>query len=100
MISPNDINTRAQEIQDLLAQNEILHAAKRLMDFVRDFSEIKGHLKEVIAINATATRLRTNERMNMLSFNELTRSYNLLIFQILELVDIIQEDLAIKNSLI
>ena len=89
----NTISKRCSEVQNLLAENKISIAAKRLMDFVRDFSNESDHLNEVIAIHATAVRLLGHERKNTLSFNELETNYNRLLFRMLMLMDTIQAEL-------
>lgn len=96
MVAANDINQRTEEIQMLIASDNVPQATKRLMDYVRDFSESKDFLNEVIVISATYNRLDKQERRSLINFDEAEKRRNRLLFQMLQLIEDIQDTLASK----
>ena len=69
-------------------------AIGRLMDFVRDFSDDKDELNEVIVISASYRHLEKAERRQLLSFRDAEEERKKLIFQVLELMDSVKATLA------
>lgn len=96
MVAPNDIAQRCQEIHLLIMADDVDRATRRAMDFVRDFSEDRGQLNEVIVISGSYTRLEKRERQGLLDYEEAERQRRKLIYQMLELVDLIQRELATR----
>ena len=96
MIEPNDIGKRSQEIHLLVAEDNVPQAVKRLMDFIRDFSEDNERLKEVTVISASYHRLEKLERRGTLSFEKTEQQRNTILFRMLDLLHSVQEQLAYK----
>ena len=96
MIAPNDINKRAEEIQDLIASDKIGDAIKLLLGFVRDFSEEKEDVNEVIVISQTYNRLEKLERRRTINFDQASEQRNKLLYQILDIIDSIIQGLSFK----
>ncbi len=96
MDAPNDISNRKEEIYVLISGDKVGHAVKRIMDFVADFSGDKGSLREVIVISANYNRLEKAERRGTLGFEDLEKRRNQLLYQALELVDGIEEELSMQ----
>lgn len=96
MTAPNDIGKRTDEIRDLIFNDKVTQAVKRMMDFVRDFSGDKGDLREVIVISASYHRLEKAERRGTLHFEDLEERRTKLLFQALELIDGIVEELSMQ----
>ncbi|MHC5723822.1 MAG: ATP-binding cassette domain-containing protein [Nostoc sp.] len=57
-----DPQARAEEIENLVASNELNQATKRLMDLVTDFSNSKSRKRDVIIIRASYTELNDEQR--------------------------------------
>lgn len=96
MIPSNDIDKRHKEIQSLIADDNILQMLKRLIDFVRDFSDDNDYLNEAIVLSANYTRLERVERRGTLPFKDIEQSRNQLLYQTLELVDRIVQQIGLK----
>jgi len=96
LIAPNDINKRAEEIQDLIASDKIGDAIKLLLGFVRDFSEEKEDVNEVIVISQTYNRLEKLERRRTINFDQASEQRNKLLYQILDIIDSIIQGLSFK----
>ena len=96
MVASNDVAGRSEEIHLLIAADNVGQATKRLMDFVRDFSEDRENLKEVIVISNSYTRLERLERQGLLEFDEAEKHRRKLLFQILGLLESIEQELALQ----
>jgi hypothetical protein len=94
MVASHDIAARQDEIKLLIASDDIDRAAKRAMDFVRDFSDQRDHLNEVIVISASYTHLSKQERQGLLEFDQIEKHRRKLLFQMLALLDAIESALA------
>jgi hypothetical protein len=94
MVASHDIAARQGEIKLLIASDDIDRAAKRAMDFVRDFSDQRDHLNEVIVISASYTHLSKQERQGLLDFDQVEKHRRKLLFQMLSLLDAIESALA------
>lgn len=99
MIAPNDISKRMDEIQNLIASDNIQGAVKKLMDFVRDFTQDHEYLHEVIVISANIKKLDTELRRRIINSEEHTKKRNELLYQMLELTNAVQNDIVVKESL-
>ena len=86
-MAANDVRQRRTEIQLLVAEDSIAEAIKRLMDYVRDFSQEEDPLNEVIVISASYRRLEKAERQGTLEFDTLEQRRNKLLYQALGLMD-------------
>lgn len=75
------------EIHELIALDNIPQATKRLLDFVRDFSEENEQLNEAIIICNNCNRLLKQERRMVLSFEQIELQRNRILFQILNFLD-------------
>ena len=96
MTESNNILERAQLIQTLIADDRVPEAVKMLLDFVRDFSEDKEDVNEVIVISSSYNRLDKAERRRTLPYEQIEERRNQLIYQILGLLDSIENALAFK----
>ncbi|MEM1215588.1 MAG: hypothetical protein AAGJ82_07885 [Bacteroidota bacterium] len=96
LAAPNDINKRVEEIQDLIATDKVRDAIKLLLGFVRDFSDEKEDVNEVIVISQKSNRLEKLERRGAISFDDATTERNKLLYQILDFMDSIVDNLAFK----
>ncbi len=80
-----DIETRKEEIQLLIASNNLNKAAKRTMDFVRDFAADRTPMRRAIELSRAfqdgATTMDNTKK-------------NPLVFQLLELID----DVSLNNA--
>ncbi len=99
MIAANDISNRVDEIQNLIASDNIQGAVMKLMDYVRDFSEDPEYLNEVIVLSANFNKLERELRRRTIDYEELTRRRNELLYQMLALVDAVQNEIVVKESL-
>lgn len=86
MIESSDIVRRSDEIRELIANNEGIEAVKKLMDFVRDFSENRRHLDEVTVISADLRQLESELRRERIKFAAARKIRNSIIFSSLELM--------------
>ena len=96
MVESNDIQGRSEEIQNLIAADKVLEATNRLMDFVRDYSHTREDLNEVLAISNSRARLERHERQGTMEYQEAEKHWRRLVYQILSLVDSINELLAVE----
>jgi Effector-associated domain 11 len=94
MVASNDIIARRAEIHTLIASDDIERATKRAMDFVQDFSSQRDHVNEVIVLSASYTRLDKKERQGLLDFDDAEKHRRRLLFQMLELLNDIETELA------
>jgi len=86
-----DIVSRATELENLVAANELNSATKRLLDFVTDFPTNRRRRREIIIVRSTYNELREELRLygKTDSVNHRTMK---LRSQILESVDVIKEE--------
>lgn len=96
MSTPNDIKLRSEEIQTLVATNDIKPAIKRLMDFARDFSKDDRHLDEVIVLSAEYHDLETARRRENIDYQTATKEKRKLLFTAFELMRTIIQDLRVE----
>ena len=96
MTSSNNIRERSEEIQLLIASDSIQQAIKLLLDFVKDFSDDKDDVNEVIVLSSGYSRLEKTERRGSLPFDQIEQKRNQLLYQILGLLDSIENGLALK----
>lgn len=96
MIPSNDIGKRRKEIQSLIADDNIPQMLKRLIDFVRDFSDDNDYLNETIVLSANYTRLEKVERRGTLPFKEIDQKRTEFLYQTLGLVDRIVQQIGLK----
>lgn len=99
MIAPNDIDGRGQEIELLVAADNVIQATRRLMDFVRDFSQNPEHRQEVIVISNSYTGLDRRERQGVMPYADAERERRKLLYEILGLIEAIKNDLALNLAL-
>ena len=96
MIAANDIAGRSEQIEFLIAADNIIQATRRLMDFVTDFSQNREYRQEVIVISNSYTGLDRRERQGVLDYEEADKHRRKLLFQILALIDAIKNELALE----
>ena len=98
MIFSNDISKRCEEIQLLIAEDNIPQATKRLMDFVRDFSQDREDLNEIVIMSASYNRLRRKERGNLLNYDEIERKRNQILMSMLGFLDDFRDRLSFQKG--
>jgi hypothetical protein len=87
MPAANDIKARADELQDLIADDRVSDALVRLLDFVRDFSDDREDVQEAVLICSSYKRLEKLERRGELPFEECDRHRTRMLRQMLQLID-------------
>lgn len=88
MPQANDILDRRSQIRLLFADDNMLDATRRLMDFVVDFSgDDSDYVNEVTVISSNFNRWEKRERRATANFQEIEQSRNKLLYQALELMD-------------
>ena len=97
MIEPHDIEHRCDEIRDLIAGNDVLSALKKLMDFVRDFSNDRGHLDEATVISMDFRQIEAARRREELDFEAANVSRKKLVFKMLGLMHAIVDDVSLET---
>lgn len=93
-----DILARKEEIQELIANDNIRDAVRRAMDFVKDFGD-KSNLYEVIIFSNNFNQLQGLLRLSQVSFEEATRRRNQILLGILDLLDQVESNFAFNNQL-
>lgn len=98
MAAPNSIQERTEEIQSLIAADNVPQAIKLLMDFVRDFTADKENVQEVIVISSNYHRLEKIERRGSIPYEQIEQNRSKLLYQILGLIDSIENELMLNIS--
>lgn len=83
----------------LIAEDNVRHAAKRMLDFVRDFSEDRADLNEIVVITSNYNRLERNERNNLIEFREAGVQRNKILFHMLEFIDALVDRLSLQRGM-
>jgi len=76
---------RKEEIQRLVASNNLPKALNRSMDFIRDFSSERDHMQLLMKLRSS---ILTEDRKN--SDPQQTDEQNKQIYQLLELLDVVE----------
>lgn len=79
-----EFQARSEEIHQLLADDNLNRAIRRLLDFIRDFVEDSDLQSEVIVASANLKKYTRQERQNLLDFDDSTRIRSRIINHILE----------------
>lgn len=87
----NDIRGRALEIQGLICTNQVSQAVKLALDFVRDFSEDRDDLTDIILISNNHSSLEQGPHGLPTDNEDLERRRNKILVRLLDLVYSIQE---------
>ena len=90
MIEANDFIEHRKKIEDLISEAQEEQAAKQLMDFVREFSDEKEFIHEVVVLKGKITRITTAKRKHELTFSQMEERLTPLLFNALELMDRIE----------
>ena len=94
MPAANDIAARANELRDLVGDNQIDDARKRLMDFVRDFSRDSETRNEAILLSRSLKSLAEDFRRDLISRTEYDAAVTKPLWKMLELIDVTALDKA------
>jgi len=86
-LESNDIIKRQEQIEEMVAQNQIEPAIKRLLDFVRDFDIKKMFKPQSLLISANYYEWRKNDQNNTLTRDTLRVERNGIIMSILSLTN-------------
>ncbi len=85
--SPEDIEQRVEEIYDVLANNDILQAIKRLMDLATDFAENPHTIQAVVQISSDYQNLLEIQKNSEVLPENFREKRKTLVGQIFELID-------------
>lgn len=96
MSASNDLRERSEEIRTLVESNDIPGAIKRLMDFVRDFSNDNSQLDEITVLSADLRELETVRRREEIDFQTAKKERRKLIFSALGLMRSVIEGLSLE----
>ena len=96
MPASNDIKKRSEEIQLLIASDEVQQAIKLLLSFTRDFSEDSENINEVIVISQSYNRLEKLERRGTVSVDKADEQRRKILYQMLDFIESIKDSLFLK----
>lgn len=91
LVQATDIESRRDEIFDLVANGDGERALKRVMDFVRDFAECKRTLREIVVVTGNYRMLGAEEDRPL---REVREERTQLLSRALEMVDGVVESLT------
>lgn len=80
-----EFEARSQEIHQLVSDDNLNRAIRRLLDFIRDFADESELQAEVILVSANHKKYIREERQNLIDFNSATQIRSRIINQILEI---------------
>lgn len=100
MIASNNIASRAHEIRILIASDDMQNAIKKLLDYIQDFSGISESRNEAIVISSNLNNLKRESRRKTINSEQYAERRNKLLYQMLELVDEVQDDFFQKKPLV
>jgi hypothetical protein len=92
----NDIKKRSEEIQLLIASDEVQQAIKLLLSFTRDFSEDSENINEVIVISQSYNRLEKLERRGTVDLDKADEQRRKILYQMLDFIESIKDSLFLK----
>jgi hypothetical protein len=87
---PRDIRSRARELRSHLWEGRTDDALDRMLDFVREFSDLPKHVRDATSIANTLRRIEKLEGDGRLSFDEAEKQRQPAIYRLLELIDEIE----------
>ena len=87
---PRDIRGRAEELRRLLYDGQTDDALDRLLDFVREFSDVPKNVRDVTFFANTLRRIDRIEKSSGLAFREAEEQRQPTIYKLLELIDDIE----------
>lgn len=94
MITASDFERRREELHSLMASAEINMSINRILDLARDFTQNKERFKEAIVISANFKLLEKDFRQNSISVDELQKRRNQILYQMLDLIELIEKDIV------
>lgn len=84
---PRDIRARAEELRDLVSNAQTDEALDRLLDFIREFSDLPKTLREATLVANTLRRVEKAVRDTGLSYAQAEMQRQPMILKMLELID-------------
>jgi hypothetical protein len=87
---PRDIRARAEELRRHLWEGRTDDALDRLLDFVREFSDVPKHVRDATFLANTLRRIERLEREQGLGFSDAETQRQPIIYKFLELIDEIE----------
>ena len=85
-----DIRRRAEELRQHLWDGRTEDALQRMLDFVREFSNLPKHVRDATSIANTLRRVERAEKDDDLPFGEAEKQRQPAIYRLLELIDEIE----------
>ncbi len=82
----------------LIAEDNIRQAIKKLLDFVKDFSDDSADKHEVIIISSNYHRLQRESRTGLINVKDSIQQRNSLLFQMLEFIDDLIDRLSLLKE--
>ena len=93
-----DIIARKEQIQLLIAADNIPEAVRRVMDYVKDFGNNQDDLNEVIVQSSTYQQILKLQRQEQIDFDEATKRRNKVLFGLLGLLNQVETNFVLFNS--
>ena len=93
-----DIISRKEQIQLLIAADNIPEAVRRSMDYIKDFGNNKNDLMEVIVYSNNFSQLTRMERQGQIDLDDARRRRNQVLFGMLELIEQVETSFVLVNS--
>ena len=87
---PRDIRARAEELRRHLWEGRTDDALDRMLDFVREFSDVPKHVRDATFLSNTLRRIERMEKDGALLFSAAEEQRQPTIYKLLELIDEIE----------
>ena len=92
MIKANDFVGRTEEIYDLVSDDHVEQALKRILDFVKDFSSDREYQNEVVIAIGEYKGIKGTLRRGEIDWKEAGSERRKLLLRVLGLITAIEED--------
>lgn len=93
-----DIVARKEQIQMLVASDNVPEAVKRSMDYIRDFGNNKDDINAILLISNKYFRLKRSLITNTIDNNDLDIQMNRVLLGMLELLDRIEDNFLLFHG--
>jgi len=93
-----DIIARKEQIQMLVAHDNVPEAVKRSMDYIKDFGNNKDDINAILLISYNYHRIKRSIMTNMDYGNDLDVQMNKVLLGMLELLDQIEDNFLLFNG--
>ena len=93
-----DIIARKEQIQLLVASDNVPEAVKRSMDYIKDFGNNRDDINAILLISNKYHRIRRSVLTNTGDVNDLDIQINRVLMGMLELLDQIEDNFILFNN--